>query len=157
LAAIGGHCADRVTAGGDLAEPHREREVSFLTRLDRALDDARVNGEVVSLGVVAVVTGSPLSGITDLILQGILAPRHVVHRTHGGQGDVLIWLLLPGVGETDIRAMMARIEDLTRQQLERSLAEAGGTAAFRILTASDERSAVMAELERGVEARRGRR
>jgi len=50
-----------------------------------------------------------------------------------------------------------RIDDLSRQELERSLAEAGGTAAFRFLTATDGRVAVMRELERDLEVRRGRR
>ena len=52
---------------------------------------------------------------------------------------------------------MARIESLIRQKLERSLAQAGGTAAFRFLEPADERPTVMGDLERGVEARRGHR
>jgi len=157
LSILVGHFADRVASGRNLAEPHRERERAFLQRMDRALEDCRLRGGRAVLGVVAVVEDSPLSGITDLLLSGILAPDHVVHRTRGRGGDTLIWLLLPDASEGDVRALMERIDDLSRQELERSLAEAGGTAVFRFLTATDARVAVMGELERDLEVRRGRR
>jgi len=157
LSILLGHFADRVASGRNLAEPHRERERAFLQRMDRALEDCRQQGGRAVLGVLAVVENSPLSGITDLLLSGILAPNHVVHRTRGRGRDTLIWLLLPDASEEDVRALVERIDDLSRQELERSLAEAGGTAAFRFLTATDGRVAVMRELERDLEVRRGRR
>ncbi|HEY8925783.1 MAG TPA: GAF domain-containing protein [Polyangia bacterium] len=157
LSILVGHFADRVASGSTLAEPHREREKVFLQRMDRALEDCRERGGRAVLGVLAVVGQSPLSGITDLLLSGILAPQYVIHRTRGRGGDTLIWLLLPDATEKDVRALVERIDDLSRQELERSLAEAGGTAAFRFLTATDQRVAVMGELERDLEVRRGRR
>jgi len=157
LSILVGHFADRVASGSTLAEPHREREKVFLQRMDRALEDCRERGGRAVLGVLAVVGHSPLSGITDLLLSGILAPEYVIHRTRGRGGDTLIWLLLPDASEEDVRALVERIDDLSRQELERSLAEAGGTAAFRFLTPTDQRVAVMGELERDLEVRRGRR
>ena len=155
LALLVGHFADRVVSGGDPIEPRRERERAFDENLGRVIADCRERGVPAVLGVLAVGAGSPFGAITDLVLTAILEPTHAAHRTRGRRGDSLFWLLLPGASEADVRALVARIEALTQQELERSLADAGGTAAFRFLTANDERSRVMPQLERDLEARRG--
>lgn len=155
LALLTGHFADRVASGGQPVEPWRESERAFEAELGRAIDDCRERGLPAVLGVVAVGAGTPFGAITDLVLTAILEPTHIAHRTQGRRGHSLFWLLLPGASEADVRGLVARIEALTQQELERSLAEAGGTAAFRFLTADDDRSRVMSQLERDLEARRG--
>lgn len=156
-AVLVGHFADRVSSSESPDEPHRERERTFLDRLDRALEETREGRAPAVLGLLAVVAGSPLATISDIILSGILAPDHVVHRTRHRHGDTFLWLLLPRAGEADVRAIMERIGNLVQQELERTLAQAGGSAIFRFLTARDERVTVMAELERDMETSRGRR
>jgi len=149
------HFADRVSSTGALAEPHRERERTFIEQLERALAENRERRTPAVLGLLAVVAGSPLAAISDIILSGVLAPNHVVHRTRHRHGDTFLWLLLPGAGEPEVRAVMDRIDNLVQQELERTMAQAGGSAIFRFLTPRDERVTVMAELERDMETSRG--
>jgi hypothetical protein len=154
LALLVGHFADRVAARGEPLDPARERARAFEEELGRAIDDCRDRGAAATLGLLAVGAGTPLAGITDLVLTGLLEPTHIAYRTKGRRGGWLLWLLLLDAGEADVRVLVARIEDLTTQELERTLAEAGGTAAFRLLTPVDEPSRIMADLERDLEARR---
>ena len=156
LALLAGHFADRVASGGRPLSPAREQQKVFEEQIGRAIKDCRERSTPAVLGILAVRGGSPFASITDLVLAGILEPTHFAHRTRVGQRDWLIWLLLPSAGEPEVRALVARIEDLTSQELQRTMGEAGGTAAFRFLRGLDQPWAVMAALERDLDTRRGR-
>jgi len=155
LALLAGHFADRFASGGQPLAPAREQQKAFEGQLGRAIEDRRERRIPAVLGILAVGHGSPFAGIADLVLAGILEPTHFAHRTRAGRGGWFIWLLLPSADEPEVRALIARIEDLTRQELQRTMAEAGGAAAFRFLTGLDQPTVVMAELERDLESRRG--
>lgn len=147
LAMFAGHFADVVTRPGGAFDPEQEQANEFHDHLVRAIYDRRVLGIPSLVAVLAFDEGSELASMADVLLGASLRPRDFVYRTRGKRGSV-IWLLLPMAESAQGHQLLARLDELSRKELGRSLRDGGGFSAFRPTQPTDRAPVLVAELER---------
>jgi hypothetical protein len=150
LAMFAGHFADVAARPGGGFDPDQERANDFHDHLGRAIYDRRVFGVPSVVAVLGLAEGSELASTADVLLAASLRPRDFVYRRRGKRGDS-IWMLLPMAEAAQGRQLLARLDELARKELGRTVAQAGGSSAFRATQPTDRGTALVAELERELE------